>query len=98
MPGDARQAIGNLSVVSQQGNLLSAEAVLGRLHTPKHCATRRHTRDDPKFFQARIVWLPRDSCLGEVTLVDTPFPSYYLGPRKEQRVVGKTRSARGIVR
>jgi len=98
MPGDTKQVNGNLNVASQQGNLLSAKAVLGRLHTLKHCATWCHTRDDPKFFQARVVWLPRDSCLGEVTLMDTPFPSYYLGPRKEQRVVGKTRSARGIVR
>jgi len=46
MPGDARQAIGNLSVASQQGNLLSVEAVLGRLHTPKHYATWHHTCKD----------------------------------------------------
>jgi len=46
MPGNARQTISSLSVASQQGNLLSVEAVLGRLHMPKHYATWCHTRND----------------------------------------------------
>jgi len=99
MPGNARQTISSLSVASQQGNLLSVEAVLGRLHMPKHYATWHHTHQDPNSFRPVLCGFLVTCGLGERAHSRThPFYISTYRAKKGQWVVGDTQSARGIVR